>query len=124
MNRTIPWARGAYVRPSLRFILFGSLLAAIALVNIVGFSGWHSALVGHDDAAVMADTLEHDGDDSSVPQVDLHKMSHPVVNGMTFLDADLGPVVSILFTAVIWSLPMDMIRLGIAPEGLLRPPRI
>lgn len=122
--RHAPWVRGRSVRPSLRFVLFGALLAMLALTNIVGMSGWHGALVGHDDQVVMTDIIEHDDSEPSMPAVDLHKTTHAVMHGMTDADPGITPVAPILFAPIIWSLPMDMSRRGIAPEGLLRPPRI
>lgn len=119
-----PCARKGRTRPSLPFLILGALLALLALVNIIGLSGWHSALVGHDDQIVMTDIIEHDDSEPSMPEVDLHKTTHAVIHGMTDADSGVAPVASFFFPAIIWSLPMDMSRRGIAPEGLLRPPRM
>lgn len=111
-------------RPRLGFVLLGAILAALALVNIIGVSGWHGAISDHDDRIVMTDLLEHDEGEPSAPDVDLHKTTHAVIYGMTDAAPQIGPVTRLLATAILWSPAAYANRRGILAEGPLRPPRI
>src|SRR3546814_20902455 len=54
---------------------FGALLAILALANVMGASGWHGALAGHDDSQVTAAVAHHDDGETSPPEIDLHKIT-------------------------------------------------
>lgn len=113
------------VRLRFAFVLLGALLAALALANIMSLSSWHGALTDHDDRAVVAAAMtDHDEGEPSLPAVNLHKMTHAVINGIADFAPDLGIHAPLPPDRIIWSIANHVDWRGIAAEGLLRPPRI
>ncbi len=103
---------------------FGALLAILALANVIGASGWHGALAGHDDSQVAAAAAHHDDGETSPPEIDLHKITHGMMQGL----ADISPQLQIwpgfVLARVRWAYQLDLDWVSTAPEGLLRPPRM
>lgn len=116
--------RSAVKRRGLRAPLFGALLALLAIVNIIGVSGWHSAMAMHDDAVVAADIVQHSDDDPSLPEIDLHKVSHGMIQGLADIAPRLGIASFFAPMGLGWFLGSDTSLPAAAPEGLLRPPRM
>lgn len=103
---------------------FGALLAILALANVMGASGWHGALAGHDNSQVTAAVAHHDDGETSPPEIDLHKITHGMMQGL----ADISPQLQIwsgfLLAGARWAYRLDLDWASTAPEGLLRPPRM
>lgn len=104
-------------------LVLGLILAILAMINVMALSSWHSSLIGHDDAKIASTLVLHDDTAPAMPEVDLHQMTHTVINGL----ADISPsnaVVSAIFVAVgIWFITRDDALGGPLTEAILRPPR-
>lgn len=103
--------------------LVGALLALLAMVNVLGLSSWHSAMLDHDDNRVVSVMVQQQDGGKSLPNVDLHMAAHSVTNGF----ADIAPIASTAVPTVVtigvWFISRDYIVRGLPPEALLRPPR-
>lgn len=104
-------------------LVLGLMLAMLAMINVMAISSWHSSIVGHDDAKIASALVLHDDNAPAMPEVDLHQMTHTVINGL----ADISPsnaVVSVILVAVgIWFITRDDALSGPLTEAILRPPR-
>lgn len=104
-------------------LVLGLMLAMLAMINVMALSSWHSSLIGHDDAKIASALVQHDESAPVMPEVDLHKMTHTVINGLADISPSTG-VFSDLFVVVsIWFITGDYALSGPLPEALLRPPR-
>lgn len=114
---------GRQLKPAGMSLVLGLMLAMLAMINVVGMSNWHSSIVGHDDAKIASALVQHDESAPVMPEVDLHKMTHTVINGLADISPSTG-VFSDLFVVVsIWFITGDYALSGPLPEALLRPPR-
>lgn len=104
-------------------LVLGLMLAMLAMINVMALSSWHSSLIGHDDAKIVSTLVQHDDTAPAMPEVDLHNMTHTVINGL----ADISPgngVASAMFVVVsIWFITGDDALGGLLTEAILRPPR-
>lgn len=111
-------------RPARQCLAVAAVLALLAMVHVIGLGGWHAAIVGHvDQSMAAAHAHHHDDDEPSMPQIDLHQMTHSVIAGF----ADLAPGGSVALISVptktAWRVLSDRVRPGDLPTTLLRPPR-
>lgn len=126
-------------RPARTFLVVGLLFALFAVANISALTSWHAALVSHDDVAAEAATMVHghdhgldDGnieaighpaDKPDAPALDLHNLTHAMAHGLTGLVPGLDLAVPNFGRTDHWFAGRNFSLAGIAPEGLLRPPR-
>lgn len=101
----------------------GVMLAILALANIVGLSAWHGAMVGHDDARVAAAAFHNEGE-PSLPEIDMHKVSHAMAQGLADIAPQLPFPAEPASSAARWVLAPNPNWQGTGPEGILRPPRM
>lgn len=123
MRMTSRVHNGHHFKPTGYSLVLGLMLAMLAMINVMAISSWHSSIVGHDDAKIASALIQHDDTAPAMPEVDLHKMTHTVINGL----ADISPsngVVSAIFAVVgLWFITRDNALSGPLTEAILRPPR-
>lgn len=106
-----------------RSALLGAVLALVAMLGLIGASGWHNALV-HDDDAVHAVSVEHShaGSNQTDPDAPIHALAH-VAGQWISLDATVPTTRPILASDQTWPTGLPGLRGGIGPSELLRPPQ-
>lgn len=106
-----------------RSALLGAVLALVAMLALIGLSGWHSAVV-HDDYPVQSVSIEHSlsGSSQTDPDAPIHALAHVAAQWIPF-DAAVPPMRPILAVDRTWPTGITGLRGGIAPSGLLRPPQ-
>jgi len=120
-------------------LIIGLIVAFMALANVLALSSWHASLFGHDETAVASAPLTGDaahhgespGDDEALgrsndapdaPTMDLHALTHAAIHGVVGLIPNLTIAIA-LSRETMWYADRSFALCGIAPEGLLRPPR-
>lgn len=111
------------VTPTRAPLLVGVMLALLALINVVGMTNWHNSIVGHDDTKIQTVLVQHDNNAPSMPEIDLHKMTHSVLHGFADIAPSAGMVAGLFVVLRIWFVTRDYVVSGLPPEALLRPPR-
>lgn len=119
-----PAASASERKRSLSALLFGMVLAMIALINVIGVSSWHGSMSMHDDAVVAADLIQHDDDQPSLPEIDLHKVTHGMMQGLADLSPQIAFAPAVRVEGIIWFLGNELSLPATPLEGLLRPPRM
>lgn len=116
-------------------LVLGVLFALLAVLNVTALTSWHTALLVHDDVVADAATLVHDHDADSEaefkhtgerpdsPAIDLHNLTHAMAHGLTGLVPGMELVVPGFQRLDHWFAGRNFALAGIAPEGLMRPPR-
>jgi hypothetical protein len=109
-----------------RSALFGAVLALVAMLGFAALSGWHSATI-HDDDGVQATTIEHshehaDRDNNDDPDGPIHVAAHATGQGLALT----GHAIAAFLRSgaeIAWISFDSLLRSGIDPSELLRPPR-
>lgn len=106
-----------------RSALLGAVLALVAMLGLIGASGWHNAIV-HDDDAVHAVSVEHShgGSNRTDPDAPIHALAHVAGQWIAF-DAAVPTTRPILVADRTWQTGTAGLRGGIEPSELLRPPQ-
>ncbi|NTS66593.1 hypothetical protein HRV97_15685 [Sphingomonas sp. HHU CXW] len=106
-----------------RSALLGAVLALVAMLGLIGLSGWHNAIV-HDDDAIHASVIEHSHDtpEKSDPDAPIHVLAHATGHWVAF-DGALPSERMILVADRQWMIGTARLPGGIDPAEFLRPPR-
>ncbi|QBM75942.1 hypothetical protein E2E30_09305 [Sphingomonas sp. AAP5] len=106
-----------------RSALLGAVLALVAMLGLIGLSGWHGAIV-HDDDPVHAVSIEHShgGSDQTDPDGPIHVLAHATGQLLT-LDAATATLRATVVSDRTWPTGIAGLLRGIGPSGLLRPPQ-
>lgn len=106
-----------------RSALLGAVLALVAMLGMIGASGWHGAVV-HDDDPLHAVSVEtsHSGSSQTDPDAPIHALAHAAGQWVAF-DAVVPTTRPILVVDRTWPTDIAGLRDGIGPSELLRPPQ-
>jgi hypothetical protein len=121
-------------------LVFGAILALLALINVLSLSTWHTSMLHHHDAVADGAMLEHGhdhdhearfekqatgaGKKQDSPALDMHNVTHAMVHGFTGLVPNLDIALGAYVRLSTWFAGRSFTLSGISPEGLLRPPRV
>jgi len=101
----------------------GAVLALVAMLGLIGVSGWHNAVI-HDDAPIHVSSVEHGHSSSNQadPDAPIHVLAHATVHWVASVSSlSATPMFAVI--APNWPNGDYRLGLGIDPTGLLRPPR-
>lgn len=106
-----------------RSALVGAVLALVAMLGIFALSGWHNAVI-HDDDPVHFVSVQHDHGSSrqADPDGPIHVLAHATSQWIGFAGTFVTPV-PLAVVAQAWPIGDYVLRGGIEPSELLRPPR-
>lgn len=124
-------------------LLFGLVVALLALANVMALSNWHASMPDHDDRVTDSASLAHphhshhhhdDDDDGGAPvtaqghdgksqAVDLHALTHAMIHGFAGIVPSVMVAIPFHEATSDWYAGRSFVLSGISPGALLRPPR-
>ncbi|GAM01533.1 hypothetical protein [Sphingomonas parapaucimobilis] len=105
-----------------RSVFLNAALALLAVLGVIGLSGWHDAMVHDEDPVHAASVLHGHTASPSDPDAPIHTLAHAI--GQWIVHGGVAtPLHLIRIVAPNWAIASDDLPGGTDPAALLRPPR-
>ncbi|WP_341504523.1 hypothetical protein [Sphingomonas sp. 2378] len=105
-----------------RSAFLSATLALLAVLGLIGLSGWHDAMVHDDDPVHAVSVLHSHAASHSDPDAPIHVLAHAVSQWVVYAGVT-APAPLIGMSVTRWTIAIDDLPGGITPAALLRPPR-